>query len=199
MIAALVAAGRHLADLPHHARAGRGGSTTGGFRWGQIGTGLAGLARPRHQRRAEDDGRHHAGADRLRAAGPTPRPSRSGSRSSCAVAIALGTYVGGWRIIRTLGKGLVEIEPPPGHGGRGRLGRGHPGLEPPRLRALDHPRRHRLDPRQRPRQAGCATSAGGSPDGWRSRGSSRSRWRPSSARRSGRSATWSAAAWWAPS
>jgi inorganic phosphate transporter, PiT family len=24
---------------------------------------------------------------------------------SCAVAIALGTYLGGWRIIRTLGKG----------------------------------------------------------------------------------------------
>lgn len=33
---------------------------------------------------------------------------------SCAVAIALGTYLGGWRVIRTLGKGLVEIEPPQG-------------------------------------------------------------------------------------
>lgn len=32
----------------------------------------------------------------------------------CALAIALGTYMGGWRIIRTLGKGLVEIEPPQG-------------------------------------------------------------------------------------
>jgi PiT family inorganic phosphate transporter len=32
----------------------------------------------------------------------------------CAVAIALGTYLGGWRIIRTLGKGLVEIESPQG-------------------------------------------------------------------------------------
>ena len=29
----------------------------------------------------------------------------------CAVAIAAGTYLGGWRIIRTLGKGLVDIEP----------------------------------------------------------------------------------------
>jgi inorganic phosphate transporter, PiT family len=28
----------------------------------------------------------------------------------CALAIATGTYVGGWRVIRTLGKGLVEIE-----------------------------------------------------------------------------------------
>ena len=33
---------------------------------------------------------------------------------SCAVAIALGTYLGGWRVIRTLGKGLVEIESPQG-------------------------------------------------------------------------------------
>ena len=33
---------------------------------------------------------------------------------SCAVAIALGTYSGGWRIIRTLGKGLVEISSPQG-------------------------------------------------------------------------------------
>ncbi|MEE2034506.1 inorganic phosphate transporter [Rhodococcus chondri] len=33
---------------------------------------------------------------------------------TCAVAIALGTYLGGWRIIRTLGKGLVEIAPPQG-------------------------------------------------------------------------------------
>ncbi|MEV6657004.1 inorganic phosphate transporter [Nocardia fluminea] len=34
--------------------------------------------------------------------------------AACAVAIALGTYLGGWRIIRTLGKGLVEIESPQG-------------------------------------------------------------------------------------
>jgi len=33
---------------------------------------------------------------------------------SCAAAIALGTYIGGWRIIRTLGKGLVEISSPQG-------------------------------------------------------------------------------------
>ena len=32
----------------------------------------------------------------------------------CAVAIAAGTYFGGWRIIRTMGKGLVEIKPPQG-------------------------------------------------------------------------------------
>jgi len=33
---------------------------------------------------------------------------------SCALAISLGTYMGGWRVIRTLGKGLVEIEAPQG-------------------------------------------------------------------------------------
>lgn len=33
---------------------------------------------------------------------------------SCAVAIALGTLSGGWRVIRTLGRGVVEIEPPQG-------------------------------------------------------------------------------------
>jgi len=34
--------------------------------------------------------------------------------ASCALAIGLGTYIGGWRVIRTLGKGLVEIEAPQG-------------------------------------------------------------------------------------
>jgi PiT family inorganic phosphate transporter len=33
---------------------------------------------------------------------------------SCALAISLGTYIGGWRIIRTVGKGLVEITTPQG-------------------------------------------------------------------------------------
>ena len=32
----------------------------------------------------------------------------------CGLAISLGTYMGGWRVIRTLGKGLVEIEAPQG-------------------------------------------------------------------------------------
>lgn len=32
----------------------------------------------------------------------------------CAVAMGMGTYLGGWRVIRTLGKGLVEIKPPQG-------------------------------------------------------------------------------------
>ncbi|WP_347755263.1 inorganic phosphate transporter [Agrococcus sp. ProA11] len=32
-------------------------------------------------------------------------------RFACAIAIALGTYMGGWRVIRTLGKGIVDISP----------------------------------------------------------------------------------------
>ena len=32
----------------------------------------------------------------------------------CAVAIALGTYTGGWRIIKTLGRGITDIEPAQG-------------------------------------------------------------------------------------
>jgi inorganic phosphate transporter, PiT family len=35
-------------------------------------------------------------------------------KALCALAISLGTYLGGWRIIRTVGKGLVEINSPQG-------------------------------------------------------------------------------------
>ena len=35
-------------------------------------------------------------------------------KAACATAIALGTFIGGLRIIRTLGKGLVEIDSPQG-------------------------------------------------------------------------------------
>lgn len=34
--------------------------------------------------------------------------------AACAVAIAGGTYVGGWRIIRTLGSGLTDVKPAQG-------------------------------------------------------------------------------------
>ncbi len=33
---------------------------------------------------------------------------------ACALGIALGTYLGGWRIIRTLGKGLTDVKPAQG-------------------------------------------------------------------------------------
>ena len=46
------------------------------------------------------------------------QPSGSGPElwvvAICGVAIALGTYMGGWRVIRTLGKGLTEISTPQG-------------------------------------------------------------------------------------
>lgn len=34
--------------------------------------------------------------------------------TAAGLSIALGTYLGGWRIIRTMGKGLTDIEPPQG-------------------------------------------------------------------------------------
>lgn len=34
--------------------------------------------------------------------------------AACGLAIAMGTYMGGWRVIRTLGKGLTEINTPQG-------------------------------------------------------------------------------------
>ena len=34
--------------------------------------------------------------------------------ASCGIAIALGTFIGGWRIIRTMGKGITDLESPQG-------------------------------------------------------------------------------------
>jgi hypothetical protein len=74
--------------------------------------GLHGLARARHQRRAEDHGHHHPGPDRQRLAA-AGEGADLGHRL-LRLAISLGTYIGGWRVIRALGKGLVEIESPQG-------------------------------------------------------------------------------------
>ena len=63
---------------------------------------------------------------------------------SAATAIALGTYLGGWRIIRTLGKGLVDITPATGHVERRLHGGGHPLCQPPRVRPVDDPRGDRV-------------------------------------------------------
>lgn len=87
--------------------------TDNGFRWGQIGS--ASLVSLAH---GTNDAQKTMGVITLAliAAGEW---TDTGSipfwvKASCAVAIALGTYLGGWRIIRTLGKGLVEIAPPQG-------------------------------------------------------------------------------------
>ena len=69
----------------------------------------------RHQRRAEDDGPDHAGARRPRLdLGQPLRTSRRGWSLASATAIALGTFSGGWRIIRTMGSRIIKMDPPQG-------------------------------------------------------------------------------------
>lgn len=84
-----------------------------GFRWGQIGT--ASLVSLAH---GTNDAQKTMGVITL-ALLAGGRWSDTGAiplwvKVACALAIALGTYLGGWRIIRTLGKGLVEISSPQG-------------------------------------------------------------------------------------
>ncbi|WP_229076573.1 inorganic phosphate transporter [Actinoplanes sp. DH11] len=87
--------------------------TDNGFRWGQIGS--ASLVSLAH---GTNDAQKTMGVITLAliAAGEwsDTEDIPLWVRVSCALAIALGTYLGGWRIIRTLGKGLVEIAPPQG-------------------------------------------------------------------------------------
>ena len=121
---------------------------------------VAGGARPRHQRRAEDDGRHHPRCSSPRASSPPPTPSRRlWVIFACAITIALGTYMGGWRIIRTLGKGLTDVKPAQGFSAESVDGIHDPRLERARLRAVDHAGRlgfgDRIGPRP-PRLARCA-------------------------------------------
>ena len=84
-----------------------------GFRWGQIGTAtLVSLAH------GTNDAQKTMGVITLALLATGHWTSFDTIpfwvKLTCALAIALGTYLGGWRIIRTLGKGLVEIEPPQG-------------------------------------------------------------------------------------
>ena len=67
--------------------------------------------RARHQRRAEDDGRHHAGADRRRQAQRPSRVPPLGHRSRGAPPWPLGTYAGGRRIIHTVGSRIIKLDP----------------------------------------------------------------------------------------
>ncbi|MGI5222725.1 inorganic phosphate transporter [Nocardia sp. CA-290969] len=86
---------------------------TTGFRWGQVGS--ASLVSLSH---GTNDAQKTMGVIFLAlvAYGDlTPADTMPfWVMAACAVAIAAGTYLGGWRIIRTLGKGLVEIESPQG-------------------------------------------------------------------------------------
>ena len=83
------------------------------FRWGQIGT--ASLVALAH---GTSDAQKTMGVIFLAmvAAGQfgQDHPMPFWIQLACALAIAIGTYSGGFRVIRTLGKGLVEIHPPQG-------------------------------------------------------------------------------------
>lgn len=84
-----------------------------GFRWGQIGT--ASLVSLSH---GTNDAQKTMGVITLAlfasGAWTDTHQIPLWVKVACALAIALGTYLGGWRIIRTMGKGLVEISPPQG-------------------------------------------------------------------------------------
>ncbi len=84
-----------------------------GFRWGQIGT--ASLVSLAH---GTNDAQKTMGVITLALIASGTWTSTHEVplwvKVACAVAIASGTYIGGWRIIRTMGKGLVEISSPQG-------------------------------------------------------------------------------------
>lgn len=71
----------------------------------------------------------------------------------CGLAIAAGTYMGGWRVIRTLGKGLTEISTPQGFACRGCFRNHDPRFFSHGLRAFYHAGVLRLHHRYRSWQA----------------------------------------------
>ncbi|MGI5241717.1 anion permease [Dactylosporangium sp. CA-139066] len=87
--------------------------TDNGFRWGQIGS--ASLVSLAH---GTNDAQKTMGVITLALIATGDWTDTKNIpfwvKAACALAIAMGTYLGGWRIIRTLGKGLVEIAPPQG-------------------------------------------------------------------------------------
>lgn len=84
-----------------------------GFRWGQIGS--ASLVSLAH---GTNDAQKTMGVITLALIAYGSWTSTESIpfwvKASCAIAIAAGTWIGGWRVIRTLGKGLVEIHSPQG-------------------------------------------------------------------------------------
>jgi PiT family inorganic phosphate transporter len=89
------------------------GTRTRGFRYGQIGS--ASLVSLAH---GTNDAQKTMGIITLAMIANGTITKDAGTPFSvivaCALAISLGTYLGGWRVIRTLGKGLTEIETPQG-------------------------------------------------------------------------------------
>jgi inorganic phosphate transporter, PiT family len=85
----------------------------GGFRTGQIFTSsLVALAH------GTNDAQKTMGIITLVLIAAGSQQSGSGPQfwviAACAFAIAIGTYAGGWRIIRTMGSGLTEVKPAQG-------------------------------------------------------------------------------------
>ena len=112
IIAALVAAtGTYL--LYRISRSLTQGARNHGFRIGQIGSAcMVSLAH------GTNDAQKTMGVITLALIVNHSVPAKSNAPFwvilACALAISIGTYSGGWRVIRTLGKGLVEIESPQG-------------------------------------------------------------------------------------
>ena len=85
----------------------------GGFRTGQVFTSsLVALAH------GTNDAQKTMGIITLVLISAGLQPAGSGPQwwviTACAFAIAIGTYSGGWRIIRTMGSGLTEVKPAQG-------------------------------------------------------------------------------------
>lgn len=85
----------------------------GGFRYGQIfSSSLVALSH------GTNDAQKTMGVITLTLIAIGAQPAGSGPELwvviACALAIAIGTYSGGWRIIRTLGRGLTDVKPAQG-------------------------------------------------------------------------------------
>jgi PiT family inorganic phosphate transporter len=89
------------------------GGTEAGFKYGQAFT--ASLVALAH---GTSDGQKTMGVITLVLIAAGLQPAGSGPQwwviIAAGLAIGLGTYSGGWRIMRTMGKGIVEIESPQG-------------------------------------------------------------------------------------
>ena len=72
--------------------------------------------------------------------------------ATAGLAIGLGTYSGGWRIMRTMGRGLVDIKAPQGFAAETSLGRRDPRVVAPGLRPVHHAGLCRFGDRHRVRQ-----------------------------------------------
>ena len=69
--------------------------------------------RPRPAGRRQDRRRRRCSPSTSPATTTAP-PSRSGSCVLSALVISAGTYAGGWRIMRTLGRRIIDLTPPQG-------------------------------------------------------------------------------------